>query len=139
MARALVGGMITNGKTASSIYLSDISKEQLIAFENDYGVNITQDNHALIQACEIVVLAVKPQVMQEVVSEVSTSLKKCKPLLLSIAAGITIDSLQTWIGETLAVIRCMPNTPALINLGASALYANTKCEAKDKQKRSKYS
>ncbi len=133
MASALVGGMIANGFSPDSLMLTDINQEQLQQIKTQFGVRIADSNHEIIQACEIVVLAVKPQVMQTVISEVAAELKQKKPLLISIAAGITIGSFTKWIGEELAIVRCMPNTPALLKLGASALFANAKVNEKQKQ------
>ena len=132
MASALVGGMIANGFPADSLMLSDINQEQLHQLQQQFGIRIAKNNQELIQSCNIVVLAVKPQVMREVISGIATELRQNKPLLISIAAGITINSLSSWIAEELPIVRCMPNTPALLKLGASALFANSKVSAKQK-------
>ncbi len=133
MASALIGGLLANGTQANTIHASDVSSEQLEKLANTYSIHTTQDNHQLIQQCDIVVLSVKPQVMKNVITELATSLQTKTPLLISIAAGITIDSLTQWIGKTLPVVRCMPNTPALLKLGASGLFANQACSPQHKQ------
>lgn len=133
MASALVGGMIANGISADSIMLSDINQEQLQQLKKQFGIRIAKNNQELIQTCKTVVLAVKPQVMRDVISELASDLRKHKPLLISIAAGITISSLTKWIADDLPIIRCMPNTPALVKLGASALYPNELVNESQKQ------
>lgn len=133
MASALVGGMIANGLSADEIMLSDINQEQLQALKTRFGIRIADNNQQLVQICETVVLSVKPQVMQQVIQDLASELKKHRPLLISIAAGITINSLNKWIDEELAIVRCMPNTPALVKLGASALYANSKVNEQQKK------
>jgi pyrroline-5-carboxylate reductase len=133
MASALVGGMISNGFEANSISLSDINEEQLEQAKQQFSVNTLSNNEELIKNADIIVLAVKPQVMQTVIESISASLVKKQPLVISIAAGITVDSICQWSKTDLPVIRCMPNTPALVKLGASALYANTKVS--DEQKK----
>ena len=71
------------------------------------------------------VLAVKPQVMREVASSLAAVVQQGRPLVISIAAGIPLDALERWLGPGTAIVRCMPNTPALIRQGATALFANT--------------
>jgi pyrroline-5-carboxylate reductase len=126
MASALVGGMIANGFPSEKIMLSDINEQQLQALEKVFGINTTTNNETLIEKNDIVVLALKPQVMQSVLEPLVKKLQEKKPLIISIAAGVTINSLNTWSSQGLAIIRCMPNTPALVKLGASGLFANEK-------------
>ena len=124
MASALAGGMIANGRAPQSIMLSDLNHEQLKQVANSLNVTTCNTNMDIVTQCPIIVLAVKPQVMQSVVTELRDSLQAQKPLLISIAAGITLDKLEHWLGSSLPMVRCMPNTPALVRQGASALYAN---------------
>ncbi len=132
MASALAGGMIANGSPADKIILSDISDQQLAKLENKLKVCTTNDNENLIRQSDILVLAVKPQVLQRVVAPLQKTLQESRPLIISIAAGITVDSINQWSGEGLAIIRCMPNTPALVKLGASGLYANEQVSQEQK-------
>ncbi|HET8708012.1 MAG TPA: pyrroline-5-carboxylate reductase, partial [Pseudomonadales bacterium] len=81
----------------------------------------------------VVVLAVKPQQMAQVVSELAPVLQKTQPLIISIAAGITSERIQQWAGYDAAVVRCMPNTPALVLTGATGMFANAKVEEHQKQ------
>ena len=139
MASALAGGMIANGINAQSIMLSDINDSQLLQLKNELGVQTTTNNKTLIEKNRIIVLALKPQVMQQVMAPLASAFQKSQPLIISIAAGITVDSLETWTSkglstnEGLPIIRCMPNTPALVKCGASGLFANEKVN--DEQKK----
>lgn len=133
MASALAGGMIANGRQAQSIMLSDINQQQLQQVADSLKIKACKDNHELVAQCDVIVLAVKPQVMQTVVTELQNSLQAQKPLLISIAAGITLDKLEQWLGRPLPMVRCMPNTPALLRQGASALYANKVVNEEQKQ------
>jgi pyrroline-5-carboxylate reductase len=81
----------------------------------------------------VVILAVKPQVMHVVCSQISAAVNQHHPLLISIAAGITTTSLQKWLGSAPAVVRCMPNTPALLQLGASGLAANAQVNSSQRE------
>ena len=132
MASALTGGLISNGYNASDIYLSDINTAQLDLAQNKFAVNITQDNRVLVENSDVIVLSVKPQVMEQVIVAISEDLQRHKPLIISIAAGITIQALSQWIGAQAAIVRCMPNTPALVNKAASALVANDQVNPEQK-------
>ena len=132
MANALVGGMIAHGFSAGQIMLSDINIEQLKAAEKSFSLRTTQDNLELVNNNNIIVLAVKPQVMQAVLKPITSLVIKKQPLIISIAAGITISSIQQWLGHDAPIIRCMPNTPALVKKGASALFANPLVSAEQK-------
>lgn len=133
MATALAGGMIANGFSATHLMLSDINEQQLDKLHNDLGVNTTNNNEELIEKSDVIVLALKPQIMQQVLEPLAQVLQKKQTLLISIAAGITVKSLEKWAGQDLPIIRCMPNTPALVKLAASGLYANDKTNATQKQ------
>lgn len=122
MAYSLIAGLVKNGFNADNIIAADPYQASLDKTKT-LGINTTQDNFVALQEADAVVLAVKPQVMQSVLTPLKDKLAATSPLLISIAAGIDIRSLAMWAGE-LAIVRCMPNTPALIQLGASGLYAN---------------
>ena len=122
MAQSLIGGLLKNGVNASDITATDPYQPSLDALAT-LGVNISTDNAAAVATADAIVLAIKPQVMESVLTPLAGTLAQTKPLLISIAAGIDIRSLSAWAGN-LAIVRCMPNTPALLQLGASGLYAN---------------
>lgn len=126
MARSLIGGLIASGLPANNIQASAPDREQLQALANDFGIRTTTDNQALVDRCDVIVLAVKPQVLKQICQALRPAQGS---LYLSIVAGIPTSSIRHWLeqkAETgpLAIIRAMPNTPALLQTGASALYAN---------------
>lgn len=125
MARSLIGGLLKNGCPASNITISDPDKLNLsLILKLDPKLNTTTDNRVAASFGELIVFAVKPQIFPEVLDPLSKVFKKSRPLLLSIAAGIPIKSIDSWSGGGLAIVRCMPNTPALVESGAAGLYAN---------------
>lgn len=126
MGSSLIGGLIKNGHPADKIFASDPCKEKLTELQRNYGVHINADNNALIAKADVVIFAVKPDVMENTVSSLATSIAEHQPLLISIAAGVPIKSIDSWAGGNTAIVRCMPNTPALLREGATGLYANEK-------------
>lgn len=121
MARSLVGGLINSGMQPARIRAYDPDKGRLDQLAGDFGIAAAKDNQSMLDECDVVVLAVKPQVMQETVKGLQAGAQP--PLVLSIAAGITTEALQQWFGTKLPLVRAMPNTPALVRSGATALYA----------------
>jgi len=124
MASSLAGGMIAKGIDPINITLSDINEQQLQQVRRQLQVNTTRDNINACQKADVVVLAVKPQVMGEVLAPLQELFNQRKPLVLSIAAGITLAQLEGWLGASTPIVRCMPNTPALVETGATGLFAN---------------
>ena len=126
MARSLVAGMIENN-AAVDITVSDPNEDQLDIIRGRWpACHSTVDNHAAVSGADIVVLAVKPQIMQKVCEGLQESIQESKPLIISIAAGVSESSLSQWLGGLLPVVRCMPNTPALVQAGMTGLYANSR-------------
>lgn len=126
MATSLIGGLIAQGHSADSISVSDPNESQRNELEQSFAINTFADCGAAVNNADIIVLAVKPQVMKEVALHVAAAVKESskQPLFVSIAAGINLFSLASWLGDDQAIVRCMPNTPSLIQLGASGLFAN---------------
>jgi len=124
MATSIIGGLIQSGRPAESIKVADPSEERQQLLLNEFGVTCSENNRAAIETADIILLAVKPQMMRIVLEDLSSLLQQSKPLIISIAAGIRIKDALRWIGSDLPFIRVMPNTPALVNMGASGLYAN---------------
>lgn len=122
MARSIIGGLVQEGYPAAKIFASDRNVETLEQLAADFGIG-TGDNHEIAARADVVVLAVKPQVMKAVAEDLSPALTH-KPMIISIAAGIDGASLSRWLGEEQAIVRCMPNTPSLVKAGASGLFAN---------------
>lgn len=126
MATSLIGGLIAQGHAANSISVSDPNEAQREQLTTQYGINTFADCAPALADADIVVLAVKPQVMKDVALMVAKAAEQSskQPLFVSIAAGINLYSLQQWLGKDQAIVRCMPNTPSLIQLGATGLFAN---------------
>ncbi len=124
MGRSLIGGLIANGLPVNSITGTDLNAEQRQATASQYNIEVLEDNQQAIKDADVVVLAVKPQSMQDALESIKAPLSLEKPLLISIAAGIKLSDLGKWAGKDLAIVRAMPNTPALIQAGATALCSN---------------
>lgn len=124
MASAIFGGLIDNGYPAEAITATSPDEAMLEQHRARYGIQTTSDNAAAVSEADVVILAVKPQIMREVCEPLQDALQISRPLVISIAAGLTIDTLGQWLGDdSLPIIRCMPNTPALVGQGATGLYA----------------
>lgn len=123
MASSLIGGLITNGHPANLITACDPSEPQRTSLIDTYGIHTSNDNPSAILKADAVVLAVKPQVMRAVCEPLARTLQEHKPLVLSVAAGVSCDSLSLWLGGDQTIVRGMPNTPALYGQGATGLYA----------------
>ncbi len=124
MARSLIGGLIADGFNPQHIHVSDPEPLCLQALTDKYPIQTHSSNVEAVKDSEIVILAVKPQQLQSVVRQLSPSWQS-DTLLISIAAGIRLDDIARWLElEDAAIVRAMPNTPALVQAGASALYAN---------------
>jgi pyrroline-5-carboxylate reductase len=132
MATALIEGLIRTGFAPGQLHASDHSAERLPSLSTR-GVQTSTDNAAVVAASDIVVLAVKPQVLGGVLQQLREVLAERPRLLISIAAGIQIQSLQAWTAPNQAIVRCMPNTPALVQAGATGAYANNAVSAQQKQ------
>lgn len=132
MAASLIGGLRAKGVAASAIRASDPGAEQRAKITAEHGIEVVADNASAVSGADVVVLAVKPQVMKDVCQALAPALSG-DALIVSIAAGIPCASLERWLGEVngkpRAIVRCMPNTPALVGLGASGLYANSSVSA----------
>ncbi|NOQ35172.1 MAG: pyrroline-5-carboxylate reductase [Methylococcaceae bacterium] len=132
MASSLINGLIASGHSPQQIWVSDVNQEALQNLASTLKVNISISNEAVIDEADVVVLAVKPQVLREVAENAAASLQTKKSLVVSIAAGINQHSLSQWIGADAAIVRCMPNTPALVLTGATALHANSNVSVEQK-------
>lgn len=121
MTRSLVGGLVARGIAPRQIIASDPAPAQLAFLERQFGIRVTADNRAAVAAADVVILAVKPQELRSVATELNPALATRRPLLVSIAAGVRATDLERWTG--LPVVRAMPNRPALQNCGVTGLYA----------------
>jgi pyrroline-5-carboxylate reductase len=134
MARSLIGGLIARGTAAADIHVSepvDVLRDALAA---DFGVQVGADNASAAAAAGLWVLAVKPQVMRAVCEALAPLAQANRPLVVSIAAGITAAQLQRWLGGGVAVVRTMPNTPALLGAGVTGLFASDEVDAAGRER-----
>ncbi|WP_020562489.1 pyrroline-5-carboxylate reductase [Methylosarcina fibrata] len=132
MASSLISGLIASGHASRNIWVSDINPDTLKSLEDKLKVNVSASNEAVVNEAEVIVLAVKPQIMGDVAQQIADLIRQKKTLVVSIAAGITQRSLSRWLGAETAVVRCMPNTPALVLTGATALHANSQVSAEQR-------
>jgi pyrroline-5-carboxylate reductase len=123
MAKAIIGGLLAEGFTRSQILAAGPRMETLEKVRNTFALEVTTDNNGAAAWADVVVLAVKPQLLKEVSLALRDSLGH-KPLIISLAAGITTASISNWLGGDLPIVRCMPNTPSQVRAGASGLFAN---------------
>ncbi|MEJ2687958.1 MAG: pyrroline-5-carboxylate reductase [Gammaproteobacteria bacterium] len=133
MAGSLVAGLIGDGIDPAQLRVSDPDGDKLKAIADKFAVPTFQDNHSAVTGAEVVVLAVKPQILRTVAEELANDVQSGQPLVISVAAGIREPDLTRWLGGNVAVVRAMPNTPALVRSGATALYGNaqTRSEQRD--------
>lgn len=124
MASAIIGGLIAKGYPADLIYTSDLDSNKLAEMKAKWGIHTSSDSASVCEHVDVVILAVKPQVLKMVCEQLKSAIEVKKPLVISIAAGVETASLNRWLGNDIPVIRCMPNTPALVQLGASGLFAS---------------
>lgn len=127
MARSLIAGLSQNSTSPFTIHVSDPDPDQLTGIKTSYpSVHTYADNAEAIHDSDVVVLAVKPQLMQLVCEPLAEVINTENPLVISIAAGITSTNIGHWLNKPdAAIVRCMPNTPSLVGAGMTGLYANT--------------
>lgn len=138
MARSLIGGMLANGFDANHIQVCDTNTDTLTALQNEFNITITDNAHSIVSACDAVILAVKPQVLETALKHICDAILQHRPLLISIVAGITVNALNDWAtgGDNttkLPIVRCMPNTPSLLQCGATAMFATPNVHAEQKK------
>ena len=129
MARSLIGGLIARGASAASIRVAEPVEVLRESLARDFGIEVFATAAEAAADADLWLLAVKPQVMRVVCEGLSTLAQSRKPLVVSIAAGITASQMQRWLGGDGAVIRAMPNTPALLGAGVTGLFANAQVDA----------
>jgi pyrroline-5-carboxylate reductase len=131
MARAIGGGLLRGGMHATDLMIAEPLPQQCLRLREElYGAMVTDDNQLVARSAEILLFAVKPQILKTVCQGVADEVQKKRPLIMSIAAGPRIDDIDAWLGGGLSVVRVMPNQPALIDQGISALFANERTSDK---------
>jgi len=124
MARSMIGGLIADGYPRENICATDPQADHCQQFSQNMGVACHTDNVTAAQQADVIVLCVKPQQLAMVCQELAETVQAHQPLVISVAAGIRTQDIAQWLGGKVALVRAMPNTPALIQSGATALYAN---------------
>lgn len=124
MAKSLIGGLLACGYSKQHIIATDPTPAQRDALTQTFGIQCLANNSDAIALADIVILAVKPQILQSVCQDIQSAVQAKQPLILSVAAGIRTQDINRWLGNNLAIVRTMPNTPALIQTGATGLFAN---------------
>lgn len=125
MARAIGGGLLRGGMHATDLMIAEPLVAQCDRLRKElYGTLVTEDNARVAADAETLLFAVKPQILKSVCEDLAAVVQKSRPLIMSIAAGPKIVDIDAWLGGGLSVVRVMPNQPALIDQGISALFAN---------------
>ncbi len=139
MAASLIGGLINSGVSTSDIRVAEPDEQRCQQLHTQFGITTSTDNNTIL-SCEAVVLAVKPQRLKQVCQTLALATAypaETKQLFISIAAGIKSTDIKRWLNSgtdtDAAIVRCMPNTPALLQCGASGLYANDSVSTQQKQ------
>ena len=133
MARSLIAGLLADGYDPAKIWASDPNPAQLNDLHTRHSIQITTDNNEAISNSDVIVLAVKPQMLHTVCEQIATITQQKQCLVISIAAGIRASDIQRWLNGKLPIVRVMPNTPALLQCGASGLYANEQVNNEQKE------
>ena len=124
MAKSIIAGLISDGYRADKIWVADRNDSKRHALEQQFQIHTTDEVSIACQQADIVILAVKPQGMESLSHQVGKHIAQDKPLVISIAAGILMQDLATWFGHSTPIVRAMPNTPSVVRVGATGLYAN---------------
>jgi pyrroline-5-carboxylate reductase len=124
MTMSLVSGLIESGFNANQIWVADRNAHKLARLSEQFQIHVTESINKATEKASILVLAVKPKDMQDVVIHLKSIIQLKNPLIVSLASGIQSQHIQDWLQFKMPVVRAMPNTPALLRIGASGLYAN---------------
>jgi pyrroline-5-carboxylate reductase len=131
MAAALIKGLLHAKVVAPKrLVASDVKPERLAMFAELHGIETTTNNHDLVRECAVVVLAVKPQVIDKVLGEIGADVRKDQ-LVVSVAAGVPIEALEARLPKGSRVVRAMPNMPATVLAGATAIAAGSRAREED--------
>nr|VFJ53681.1 MAG: pyrroline-5-carboxylate reductase [Candidatus Kentron sp. DK]VFJ57431.1 MAG: pyrroline-5-carboxylate reductase [Candidatus Kentron sp. DK] len=124
MAASLIGGILGAGFQRERLWVSEPDAGKRDALAGKFGIHVTGDNIEAAEGADTVVFAVKPQSIRQIARELAGTLASRRPLIVSVAAGVREPDIRRWIGMDAAIVRVMPNTPALVGSGAAALFAN---------------
>ncbi|MEZ8825551.1 pyrroline-5-carboxylate reductase [Vibrio amylolyticus] len=132
MTRSIIAGLVASGYPATLITATNPSQPKLDFLSQEYGINTQSDNFSAVEEADVVVMAVKPQLMEAVSFDLRAA-DYSKKLVISIAAGISAERLNAMFDTSLNLVRVMPNTPSLLGQGMSGLYAANDVDEQDKQ------
>jgi pyrroline-5-carboxylate reductase len=133
MGRALIGGLTRKGADPARLVVADPSEEQLQIARSQFGVRVTADNAVAVHGAAVVIIAVKPQLVRDTMSTLAGALTPRRPLVISVAAGIRIAAIATWLNGHGRIVRAMPNRPALLGCGVTALFAAASVGGDDRE------
>ncbi len=131
MGRAIIGGLLANGYEKACLKVIDPDADARARISRELGID-TAPTLQRLGDTDIVLLAVKPQIMKSVLNDLGRLCDTSRPLFISIAAGITTELLSRWLACDTPIVRVMPNTPALVGRGAAALFATAKVNASER-------
>lgn len=137
MGRGLISGLFHHGHPSDKLWAADPSPEKLAELKASFSIHTTEDNHQAVQAADVVILAIKPQLMASVLSALAETMRVQKPLVISIAAGVRTQTIAHYLGSNINndinIVRAMPNMPAVIGRGATGLYTAAQLTHQEKE------
>lgn len=125
MPRSIISGMVNSGYKADSIIASNPSRPKLDALKHDFAIQVTQSNAEAADCADVIILSVKPQLMEQVCQDLCQQCTLNDKLVISIAAGITSSRLSEMLHGHANIVRTMPNTPSSLGLGMTGLFASS--------------
>jgi len=132
ITRSLISGLINSGVSAEKIWASDIHPEKLVDLAEKARINTTDNNEEVLTHADAVIFALKPQSFPKAANALANAIQQKRPLIISIAAGIRTQQIETWIETSASIVRAMPNTPAVVGSGATGLFANPRVNQQQK-------
>lgn len=132
MGQCLLGGLIKNDYPPTKLWITNKTAAKLTFLQKKYAIHTTSSNLEAALHADIIIFAIKPAIIPDVIAELKTCIHERQPLIISVAAGISVASILQGLDSNLPIIRCMPNIPSLIGVGATALFANAFTTAVEK-------
>lgn len=124
MGSSIIGGLLQSGHSPDKLWATDRDENKLKSLQERLKIHVTTDNHHAAHHADVIILAIKPQYMADVTKNLRAIVAEKNMLVISVAAGVREKNIQHWLNGNAAIVRTMPNTPALIGCGATALFAN---------------
>jgi len=129
MARSILVGLLQAKCSPSRIWATNRTAARNEALKATFGVHVTSDNLLAIREADVVILGVKPQAMRALCQSIQSTIQEAKPLVISLAAGVRMATLESYLGQSVAIVRSMPNVPAVVGAGMAGLFANDQVDA----------